>query len=129
MLRRLLFVFVLLWLQPTLAWADPTKRISQYAHAVWRVQDGALSSAPRVITQTADGYLWIGSSTGLLRFDGVRLAPWAPSDGAWASAAPDIYALLGAHDGSLWIGGGPGYLGRVKDGRLTNYARVGEGVQ
>jgi len=48
---------------------DPSRHISQYAHTTWRIQDGVFSGAPHAITQTTDGYLWIGTEAGLLRFD------------------------------------------------------------
>ena len=107
-----------------LAALDPNKRLSQYAHTAWRIQDGDFAGAPNAITQTADGYLWIGTLAGLVRFDGVRFVPWiAPEPKALLSS--DIYSLLGARDGSLWIGSGHG-LSRWKDGDLTNYpATVG----
>jgi signal transduction histidine kinase/ligand-binding sensor domain-containing protein len=97
---------------------DPATRISQYAHTAWRIQDGAFSGAPSAITQTADGYLWIGTLNGLYRFDGVRFTPWVPADGKLASIG--IFSLLGGSDGSLWIGTGAN-LARVKDGVLTNF--------
>ena len=61
---------------------DPNKRITQYAHTAWRLQDGLFSGAPHAITQTRDGYLWIGTQNELLRFDGVRLSKWDPPAGA-----------------------------------------------
>ena len=82
---------------------DPGKRISQYAHTAWRLQDGAFSGAPNTIGQTRDGYLWIGTDGGLVRFDGVRFAPWSPPNGKHLSD-PRIFALLGSRDGMLWIG-------------------------
>ena len=51
---------------------DPTRRIAQYGHTAWRIQDGFLGASPKAIAQTADGYLWIGTEAGLVRFDGVR---------------------------------------------------------
>jgi signal transduction histidine kinase/ligand-binding sensor domain-containing protein len=102
-----------------LAALDPNKHLSQYTHTAWRIQDGDFAGAPNAITQTADGYLWIGTLAGLVRFDGVRFVPWiAPEPKALPSS--DIYSLLGATDGSLWIGSGHG-LSRWKDGSLTNY--------
>jgi ligand-binding sensor domain-containing protein len=62
-----------------------------------------LRSAIHEITQTKDGYLWIGTLTRPLRFDGVRFVPWKPAGGNKLSSAR-ITALLGASDGSLWIG-------------------------
>ena len=58
---------------------DPGRRISQYAHTAWRIQDGIFSGAPNASTQTADGYLWVGTETELVRFDGVRFVRWTPA--------------------------------------------------
>src|SRR5882762_4252951 len=98
---------------------DPNRRISQYAHTAWRVQDGAFSGTPHAITQTADGYLWIGTDVGLVRFDGVRFVPWTAPDGTNLPSS-SVASLLGARDGSLWIGT-EGGLGHWDKQRLTNY--------
>jgi ligand-binding sensor domain-containing protein len=97
---------------------DPSRPISQYAHSAWRIQDGFFSGAPNAITQTTDGYLWIGTQNGLVRFDGVRFVPWVPPDGNRLSIG--IFSLLAASDGSLWIGTGAN-LAHLKDGDLINY--------
>lgn len=56
---------------------DPTSHISQYGHTVWRVQDGYFGrAAPISMTQSADGYIWLGTQAGLYRFDGVRFVRW-----------------------------------------------------
>ena len=83
---------------------DPARYISQYAHSAWRIQDGFFSGTPTAITQTMDGYLWIGTSNGLFRFDGVRFVHWSPDGKQLLSAS--IYSLWGARDGDLWIGAG-----------------------
>jgi signal transduction histidine kinase/ligand-binding sensor domain-containing protein len=104
---------------------DPSRRISQYGHTAWRVQDGAVAPAG-AITQTTDGYIWLGTSAGLMRFDGVRFVPWSAPKG---SSLPDrrFTALLGARDGSLWIGMTHG-LSRWKDGQLQNYTNPADGA-
>src|ERR1700758_3473656 len=77
-----LLCFLLFLFAVSSAWAvDPSRHISQYAHTAWRIQDGVFTGAPQAITQTTDGYLWIGTEAGLLRFDGVRFAPWTSPDG------------------------------------------------
>jgi ligand-binding sensor domain-containing protein len=81
---------------------DPDRRISQYGHTVWRIQDGAIGP-PTNIAQTTDGFLWITTAQGLLRFDGVRFVPWQPPQGQNLPGT-HFSALLGSRDGSLWIG-------------------------
>ena len=97
------FIPVLFFFLSTLSWGvDPSTYISQYRHTAWTIKDGFLSGQPNVITQTKDGYIWIGTAAGLMRFDGVRLVPWESTDSQLPS--PNITALLAARDGSLWIG-------------------------
>src|ERR1700761_2809465 len=77
-LRSLLICLLSLWLMLSAAQAlDPNKRLTQYAHSAWRIQDGFLPNTPYWISQTKDGYLWIGGGNGALRFDGVRFTPWS----------------------------------------------------
>src|SRR5215471_2924991 len=80
---------------------DPHKRISQYAHSAWRIQDGVFNGTPNAITQTSDGYIWIGTLAGLIRFDGVRFVPWLPPPGK-QPLSTRVFALYGASDRSLW---------------------------
>ena len=77
------------------------QELTQYAHKAWRVQDGAFEGVPTSIAQTTDGYLWIGTESGLVRFDGVHFQPWTllPDGNACC-----VFSLLGSRDGSLWIG-------------------------
>src|SRR4051794_1783050 len=76
-IQRSLLLCVLLWLSASSVYGlDPDRRISQYGHTAWRVQDGAIAPAG-AITQTIDGYIWLGTSAGLMRFDGVRFVPWS----------------------------------------------------
>ncbi len=102
------------------AWAvDPSRYISQYAHTAWRIQDGVFSGTPNAISQTTDGYVWVGTESGLVRFDGVRFVPWTPPDGKHLPSS-DVTSLLGARDGSLWIGM-EGGLSHWDNRNLTTY--------
>ncbi len=106
-----------------LVWAlDPNSHISQYSHSVWRTQEGFFGGAPNAVTQTADGYIWIGTQNGLFRFDGARFVPFQPPAGE-RLRVPNIVSLLGSKDGTLWIGTGS-YLARWKDGHLTGYLKT-----
>src|SRR5258707_511061 len=78
---HLLCLLLSLFAVNTVSAVNSTRHISQYAHTAWRIQDGVFSGAPNAITQTTDGYVWIGTQAGLLRFDGVRFAPWTFPNG------------------------------------------------
>jgi signal transduction histidine kinase/ligand-binding sensor domain-containing protein len=111
---------VLFLLAVNSVWAvDPTRHISQYAHTAWRIQDGVFNGAAFAVTQTTDGYIWIGTRAGLVRFDGVRFVVWTPPDGKHLPSS-DVMSLLGARDGSLWIGM-EGGLSHWDNRDLTNY--------
>ena len=99
---------------------NPALDISQYGHTAWTIADGFTKGAIHSIAQTPDGYLWLGTEFGLLRFDGVRTTPW-PSDRVLPSS--QIRALLSGRDGTLWIGTSKG-LASWKDGKLTGYKEL-----
>ena len=120
MLRGFPLVLAIVALFPAPARAvDPTRRISQLAHAAWRIQDGFFNGAPGFMVQTQDGYLWLGTNSGLLRFDGVRFVPWTGEPGGRLPSS-QIQGLRAARDGSLWIATRDG-LSQWKNGALTNY--------
>src|SRR6266403_5349476 len=105
------------------AWAlDPALDVSQYAHAAWKVREGFSKGFVIAIAQTPDGYLWLGTEFGLLRFDGVRAVPWEPPADQHLPSSY-ILSLLAARDGTLWIGTDKG-LASLKDGKLTQYAEL-----
>jgi signal transduction histidine kinase/ligand-binding sensor domain-containing protein len=116
--------FLLLFLTGTASALDPHRLISQYAHTVWRVQDG-FPPGPHMITQTSDGYIWIAVG-GLLRFDGVTMAPVLPQKSFPTESG--INWLLGGRDGSLWMGTYHG-LYRLKDGEAFSTPITRGGVQ
>jgi signal transduction histidine kinase/ligand-binding sensor domain-containing protein len=103
---------------PAASALDRNFRITQYRHTAWRVQDGAFESAPNAIAQTTDGFIWIGTNSGLVRHDGVRFVPWRPPNGKRDIGA--VYSLLGSSDGTLWIGTADG-LFSWKNNDLTEH--------
>jgi signal transduction histidine kinase/ligand-binding sensor domain-containing protein len=89
-------------------------------HQSWTFQEGA----PQVVSavaQSADGYLWLGTESGLYRFDGVRFERFQSAFGDQLSAT-DISSLFGPPTGGLWIGYrlGAGFS-FLKNGKLTNF--------
>jgi signal transduction histidine kinase/ligand-binding sensor domain-containing protein len=106
---------------PALA-LNPALDIRQYGHTSWKIRDGFFKSRITVMAQTADGYLWLGTELGLLRFDGSRSVPWQPAAG---QSLPHrwIRSLYVGRDGTLWIGTLAG-LASVKDGTLRRYPEI-----
>src|SRR5271166_1506299 len=105
---------------PALAALDPSLDISQFAHTAWTFRNGFLSGSVYTIAQTPDGYLWLGTQTGVYRFDGVRAVP-LPLRGL---ASTEVGSLLPARDGTLWIGTLDGLVS-WKNGQLTEYPALG----
>jgi ligand-binding sensor domain-containing protein len=101
---------------------NPAWDLSQYAHTAWRIREGFTEGSINAIAQTSDGYLWLGTAFGLVRFDGVRAVPWQPPAG---EQLPDnrIHDLLVARDGTLWIATDKG-LASWKEGKLVMYPKI-----
>jgi len=110
---------------PRTAALDPSLDLTQYTHTAWTARDG-LKGSTRSIVQTPDGYLWIGTEFGLVRFDGVRFVAWSPPPGERLPST-NIMSLLAARDGTLWIGTLEG-LASWKNGKLIQYPEIKGGV-
>ena len=117
----------LLVLCPCALALNPALDVSQYAHTAWKVREGFAKGSILSIAQTPDGYLWVGTAFGLVRFDGVRNIPWQPPGQSLPSST--ITSLVAARDGTLWVGTRNG-LSSWKNGKLTQYAElVGSGIR
>jgi len=92
----------------------------EYSRRIWRSEDGLPQNKIQAITQTADGFLWIGTSGGLVRFDGVRFVVFDRSSTP-ALGDDSILSLCPARDGSLWVGTEGGGLVRMKGGTLQAF--------
>ncbi|MEY2396099.1 MAG: hypothetical protein QOF94_2444, partial [Acidobacteriaceae bacterium] len=118
----ILVACVLLASCPSAFGLNPSLDISQYAHTSWKIREGFSKGVIDAIAQTPDGYLWLGTEFGLLRFDGVRNVPWQPPPDQPLPSS-EITGLLATRDGTLWIGTSKG-LASWKGGKLTRYAEL-----
>jgi signal transduction histidine kinase/ligand-binding sensor domain-containing protein len=98
---------------------NPSTLITQYGHSVWKLGQDGLDATPLSIAQTTDGYIWVGTSNGLLRFDGVRFTPWSPQLGEQLKGS-NVLNLMGARDGSLYVGTLQN-VARITNGRVYNF--------
>jgi PAS domain S-box-containing protein len=100
---------------------DPSKAITQYTHDVWKTEAGLPQNSVLAITQTRDGYLWLGTEEGLARFDGVSFSVFDKRTTP-AIGTNTISALLEDQRGNLWIGtNGGGLTRRDTSGRFFRY--------
>src|SRR5262245_11958900 len=97
-----------------------------HAVATWRQPQGLPQDSVYTITQTRDGYIWLGTKGGVTRFDGVRFTTFDDSNKSQLREN-EVWALLEGDDSSLWIGTYGGGVSRLKDGRFTVYT-VKEGL-
>ena len=80
---------------------DPSRAMSQYIRDRWGPEQGFPRGAVYAITQTSDGYLWIGTEAGLVRFDGWNFR--MIDDSSRNLKIANVLGLAPASDGSLWV--------------------------
>ena len=91
--------------------------IAQYSVTAWGHKDGLPSTLVYAIAQTEDGFLWLGTADGLVRFDGLQFTPWRslqPND----EPLGQVRALCASAHGGLWFGTDSGILGRISNDHL-----------
>jgi ligand-binding sensor domain-containing protein/signal transduction histidine kinase len=97
----------------------------QYTSRRWSTADGLPYHNVQAIAQTSDGYLWLGTAKGLVRFDGLRFTVLTPTK-APGLADEKVSSLRTDREGALWIGTSiglsvmrDGVISRVKDASLN----------
>jgi signal transduction histidine kinase/ligand-binding sensor domain-containing protein len=122
------FVFVLTLLLACLSISrvdatgtGPAKGLDDYIVRTWNENDGLFASRITAMEQDGDGYLWLGTDVGLVRFDGVRFVPVTQVGDVSVPASP-VPALLSTRDRALWISIiGTNGLVRWHDGEATAF--------
>jgi len=83
----------------------------------WQSDVGLPDNTVIGITQSPDGFLWVATKTGLVRFDGVQFRPWSvPADGAQGGGCKSV---LADRRGRLWVAKDQGVVLCVDQGRTT----------
>ncbi len=93
---------------------EPTTPLASYGRQAWGMENGLPQNTVQALVQTRDGFVWLGTEVGLVRFDGNGFQVF---DKNTSPALPgnDVRCLLAASDGALWIGTSEG-LALWKDG-------------
>ncbi len=111
-------ILMLLWLQSCL-WGAAGISVD-YTRRLWRATDGLPDQTVQATVQTPDGYLWIGTKGGLLRFDGNHFMVYDHENTPGLSES-SVNCLFVSHDGSLWIGTEGGGLLRLAHRSFRSY--------
>jgi signal transduction histidine kinase/ligand-binding sensor domain-containing protein len=114
----LLIAFCALVLGVPTAALNPLMDLAQYKMTTWGIDDGAPQGV-QLITQSKDGYLWLGGSSGLHRFDGLNFEPVAPPSPA--PDLPNVTSLLSGREGDFWVGYRSGQIA-VRRAGVLRYA-------
>ncbi len=99
---------------------NPSKNIDQYGHNVWLRQNGLPANTVTSVLQTRDGFLWLGTSAGLFRFDGANFDNISTNPEN-INDRETVTALCQTRDGSLWIGTIFSGLRRFKNDSMSVY--------
>src|SRR5580692_10145916 len=119
--RALTCLLALVAATPSFA-LDPTRNIRDFQHTSWSVVDGAPADV-WALAQTTDGFLWLGTGSGLFRFDGVRFERFHPTSGPELDKT-NIDSLLATSSGSLLVGYRSGTIAILKSGATKIFPRV-----
>ncbi|MDE3061828.1 MAG: hypothetical protein KGJ51_02100 [Acidobacteriota bacterium] len=101
-------------------WAlEPATPLAEYARQAWVMENGLPQDTVQALTQTRDGFVWIGTEAGLARFDGVAFAVFDKNSNP-ALPSGDVRCLLETSDGALWVGTSDG-LARWQGGTVRTF--------
>jgi ligand-binding sensor domain-containing protein/two-component sensor histidine kinase len=108
--------------QRVVAQTQPSAKLA-IGHDFWGMKENAPQGATG-LAQTSDGFLWLGTATGLYRFDGIRFELFHSPFGDQLLST-NIFALFAPPSGGLWIGYTFGGFSFLINGRITNYSETG----
>lgn len=80
----------------------PKRKLSQYVIRSWNTEDGLTSESISELAQTDDGYIWIGTFTGLHRFDGKSFTVFTSQNSDIPSS--NVLRVKKGYNGELWLG-------------------------
>jgi len=99
---------------------EPTTPLANYGRQAWAMENGLPQNTVQALAQTRNGFVWLGTEVGLVRFDGTGFQVFDRNSSP-ALPGNDIRCLLVAMDGAFWIGTSEG-LARWKDGTVTAFS-------
>jgi len=117
----LIFLWMIFFPFSSLMALDPQKIVTQYRQDTWQRERGLEQKLVISICQTRDGYIWLGTLDGLVRFDGIRFKVFN-KENTKELKSNMIKTLLEDQTGNLWIGTIEGGLSCLKNGEIKTYS-------
>jgi ligand-binding sensor domain-containing protein/signal transduction histidine kinase len=112
----------MLWLAHSAKALDPSKEISQYTLDQWGPAEGYPGGSVYAFAQTPDGYLWIATEKGLVRFDGITFRLLTNPSSPTFPKGP-VLGLAVDGEGALWIRSAGSSLLRYRDGAFQDLSK------
>ncbi len=101
---------------------DPARAVTQYGLQAWTTAQGLPSNAVNAVLQSRDGYLWLGTEDGLVRFDGLQFTLFNNRTTP-AFKVNAITGLVESLDGALWAATNGGGVVRYRNGTFDRFGR------
>src|SRR5215471_8778772 len=96
---------------------EPSTSLASYGRQAWVMENGLPQNTVQALAQTRDGFIWLGTEVGLVRFDGNNFVLF-DQNSTPKLPGNDVQCLLATDDGALWIGTGDG-LAQFQNGTVA----------
>jgi signal transduction histidine kinase/ligand-binding sensor domain-containing protein len=98
---------------------EPATPLASYGRQAWVMENGLPQNTVQALAQTRDGFVWLGTEVGLVRFDGNNFVVFDQNSKP-RLPGNDVQCLLATGDGALWVGTGDG-LARMQNGSIDTF--------
>src|SRR5215218_9514311 len=99
---------------------DPARALTQFGMQTWQTDQGLPQNTVEALARTPDGFLWVATQEGLVRFDGARFTVYDARNTP-ALGMNVVQSLRVTRDGTLWVGTLSGGLASFREGRFRSH--------
>ena len=122
-MRRLVIVLLWPWMSIPAFALDPARPLSAHAHHIWQSEDGLLQDTASALLESRNGFLWIGTGAGLVRFDGATFDHYSRIN-VPGFAHDAVQCLAETKDDAIWIGTSEPGLYRFQEGEIRAFGQA-----
>lgn len=111
-IRTFIILCLLQYLLPQLTLAQA------YPFRNYTIEDGLVQSSVSAMLQDSYGYVWLGTETGMSKFDGINFTNYTEDTGFSDNA---VYTIFEDSNNDLWFGSNGDGVFYFNDGQFTNF--------